>query len=210
LARQAELNAITNLIQLLPRVVQHDNRMRGDGHCDKAMIWPFRRDPLEQEAASLVREANTLAISTFLEFIDEFPFIPQDERSEKYWDFVVTIAGVFLALTRLRTLNLNEKRRLKLEKKVAESLVQRYPRSARPAFERCKSFFDKTYYDLLDAGYEPQLVAADTIGGWVVREVLSHPAKSEEEFKLVRLVGTTIVQSFFNWWETDGGRRPPE
>src|SRR5690242_1721275 len=121
------------------------------------MTWPFRRDPLEQDAASLVGEANALAIGSFLEFIDEFPFIAHDERGQRNWDFIVTVAGVFLALIRLKTLNLDEKRRLKLEKKVAESLVQRYPRSARPAFENCKSYFDKTYYDLLDAGYEAQL-----------------------------------------------------
>src|SRR5262245_32271988 len=132
------------------------------------MIWPFKRDPLKRDAALLVGTANTLAIDMFAKFIDEFPFIPHDERGQRYWDFVVTIAGVFLALIRLRTVNLNEKRRLKLEKKVAARLVQLYPRSARPAFEKCKSFFDKTYYDLLDAGYEPQLVASDAIGGWVV------------------------------------------
>jgi hypothetical protein len=171
------------------------------------MIWPFKRDPLESEAASLAGAVNTLAISMFVKFTDEFPFIPDDERGQRYWDFIVTIAGVFLALTRLRTLDLNEKRRLKLEKKVAAGLVQRYPRSARPAFEKCKSFFDKTYYGLLDAGYEPQLVASDTIGGWVVWEVLNHPAETEQEFKLVRWVGTMIVQSFFNWWEKGDGQR---
>ena len=71
-----------------------------------------------------------------------------------------------------------------------------YPEIARPA-----SFFDKAYYDLLNAGYEPQLVASDTIGGWVVWAILGHPAKTEQEFTLVRRVGTMIVQSFFNWWE---------
>jgi hypothetical protein len=110
-------------------------------------------------------------------------------------------------LTRLRTLNLNEKRRLKLEKKVAVCLVRLYPTIARPAFEKCKSFFDKTYYDLLNAGYEPQLVASDTIGGWVVLAILGHPAKSEQEFTLVRSVGTMIVHSFFNWWEKTGDQK---
>jgi len=132
----------------------------------------------------------------FPKFVDEFAFIPNDERGQRYWDFVVTIAGVFIALIRLRTLYLNEKRRLKLEKKVAACLVRLYPEIARPA-----SFFDKAYYDLLNAGYEPQLVASDTIGGWVVWAILGHPAKTEQEFTLVRRVGTMIVQSFFNWWE---------
>ncbi|MFZ0649633.1 MAG: hypothetical protein WAZ97_01930 [Pseudolabrys sp.] len=171
------------------------------------MIWPFKRDPLVSDADLLVGAVNTLAISMFPKFVDEFAFIPNDERGQRYWDFVVTIAGVFIALTRLRTLNLNEKRRLKLEKKVAVCLVRLYPTIARPAFEKCKSFFDKTYYDLLNAGYEPQLIASDTIGGWVVWAILGHPAKSEQEFTLVRSVGTMIVHSFFNWWEKTGDQK---
>ena len=127
------------------------------------MIWPFKRDPLESDADLLVGAVNTFSIGMFPIFIDEFPFAPHDERGLRNWDFVVTIAGVFSALIRLRTLNLNEKRRLKLEKKVAACLVRLYPTIARPAFEKYKSFFDKTYYDLSNAGYEPQLVASDTV-----------------------------------------------
>src|SRR5262245_53724636 len=103
------------------------------------MIWPFERHRLEGDAALLVGAANTLANGMFAKLIDAFPFIPHDERGQKYWDFIVTIAGVFFALIRLRTLNLKEKRRLKLEKKVAACLVQLYPRGARAAFENCKS-----------------------------------------------------------------------
>ena len=105
------------------------------------MIWPFKRDPLESNADLLVEAVNNLAISTFPKFIDEFAFIPHDERGRQYWGFVVTIAGVFIALIGLRTLNLNKKRRLKLEKKVAACLVRLYPAIARPAFEKCKSHF---------------------------------------------------------------------
>jgi hypothetical protein len=172
------------------------------------MIWPFKRDPLESNADSLVGAVNTLAISMFPKFIDEFPFIPNDKHGQEYWDFVVSIAGVFIALMGLRNLSLNEKRRLKLEKRVAACLVRLYPAIARPAFEKCKSFFDETpYYDRLNAGYEPQLVASDTIGGWVVWEILGHPAETEQEFTLVRRVGIMIVHSFFNWWEKDGDQR---
>ena len=171
------------------------------------MIWPFKRDPLESDADLLVDAVNNLAISTFPKFSDEFAFIPHDERGRDYWDFVVTIAGVFIALIGLRTLNLNKKRRLKLEKKVAACLVRLYPAIARPAFEKCKSFFDETYYDLSDAGYEPQLIASDTIGGWVVWAILGHPAETEQEVKLARRVGIMIVHSFFNWWEKAGDQK---
>jgi hypothetical protein len=167
------------------------------------MIWPFKRDPLERDAALLVRAANTLAFGMFGKISDEFPFIPHDERGQRYWDFVVTIAGVFFALIRLRTLNLNEKRRLKLEKKVAACLVQSYPQNARLAFEHCHSFFDKAYYAVLDADHDPKLVASDAIGMWVVWEILRNPAETEQELKLVRWVGLMIVNSFFEWWEKD-------
>jgi len=137
------------------------------------MIWPFKRDPLDSDADLLVGAVNTLAISMFPKFVDEFAFIPNDERGQQCWDFVVTIAGVFIALIRLRTLNLNEKRRLKLEKKVAACLVRLYPEIARPAFEKCKSFFDKTYYDLLNTGYEPLDLAMPGLNGLAVQQALA-------------------------------------
>jgi len=171
------------------------------------MIWSFKRDLLEGDADLLVGAVNTLAISMFPKFVDEFAFIPNDERGQRYWDFVVTIAGVFIALTRLRTLDLSEKRRIKLEKKVAACLVRLYPAIARPAFEKCESFFDKTYYDLLNAGYEPTLLASDTIGGGVVWAILGHPTETEQEIALVRRVGMMIVHSFFNWWEKAGDQK---
>jgi len=167
------------------------------------MIWPIKRDRLERDAALLVGAANTLAIGAFVKISNEFRFIPQDEQSVRYWDFAVTIAGVFFALIRLRTLNLNEKRRLKLEKKVAVCLVQLYPRGARPAFENCKSFFDQAYYGLLGADHDPQLIASDAIRMWVVWEILSHRAETDHEIKLVRWVGLMIVKTFFEWWEKD-------
>jgi hypothetical protein len=44
------------------------------------MIWPFNRDLLESDADLLVGAVNTLAISMLPKFIDEFTFIPHDER----------------------------------------------------------------------------------------------------------------------------------
>jgi len=167
------------------------------------MIWPFKRDPLESNADLLVGAANTLGVGTFVPVIDEFQFVPQDDMGQKYWDLVVTIAGVFIALMGLRNLSLNTKRRLKLEKRVAASLVLMYPATARPAFEKCKRFYDQAYDALLNAGDEPP-VRADAIGSWILCETLGHPAQTEEEHKMARIVGAMIVNTFFDWWEKDG------
>jgi hypothetical protein len=177
------------------------------GSVAKTMIWPFKRN-LERDADLLVGAAGTVATGAFVKFIDEFAFIPRDERGRRYWDFFVTIAGVFIALMGLRTLNLNEKRRLKLEKKVAAHLVRLYPAIARLGFEKCKSFFDKASNDLSNAGYEPRFVASDSIGAWVVSEILGRPADTDQELTLARKIGVIIVHSFSDWWETTGGQKP--
>ncbi|MGB7012749.1 MAG: hypothetical protein WBD97_20380, partial [Pseudolabrys sp.] len=45
-------------------------------------------------------------------------------------------------------------------------------------------------------GYEPQLVASDTIGGWVVWAIMGHPAETGQESTLARRLGTMIAHSF--------------
>jgi hypothetical protein len=82
-----------------------------------------------------------------------------------------------------------------------------YPAIARPAFEKCKSFYDKAYDVLLNAGDEP-VVRADAIGSWVAWEVLRHPAQTEQERRMARIVGLMVIHSFFNWWEKDSVQRP--
>ena len=69
------------------------------------MVWPFKRDPFESDADLLVGAVNGFAISMFPKFVNEFAFIPHDERGQRYWDFVLTIAGVFIALVSPRNLN---------------------------------------------------------------------------------------------------------
>jgi len=78
-----------------------------------------------------------------------------------------------------------------------------YPATARPVFEKCKRFYDQAYDALLNAGDEP-LVRADAIGSWILCETLGHPAQTEEEHKMARIVGAMIVNTFFDWWEKDG------
>ena len=159
------------------------------------MIWPFKRDPLESDADLLVGAVNSFAISMFPKFIDEFAFIPHDERGLRYWDFVVTIAGVFIALIRLRTLNLNEKRCLKLE-----NLCACIPQSQDQHLKSASHFSTRPIMIFQTQVRESQLVASDTIGGWVVWAILGHPAETELELTLARRVGIMIVHSFFNWW----------
>jgi hypothetical protein len=69
-------------------------------------------DPLLRQADTLVQAAETYAIGTFKPLLKKFSFLR--EVNKNHWDFILTIAGVFIAVTRLGNLGLGENRQRKL------------------------------------------------------------------------------------------------
>ena len=156
-------------------------------------------DPLMEQADILVQAASINAITAFTPMLDEFAFLR--EADPKHWDFVLTIAGVFMALTRLRNLRLGERRERKLSEKVCERLAQWNPANGIRGFEHCKAFFERNFDALARAGDKPRFTASDTIGSWIVWDVLGRPPQSEDERRLVRTIGALVTHAFFNWWD---------
>jgi hypothetical protein len=154
-------------------------------------------DPLLRQADTLVQAAETYAIETFTPLLKNFSFLREVDKN--HWDFLLTIAGVFIAVTRLGNLRLGEKRQRKLMGKVGMKLTQWNPTNGRRGFEDCASFYERTFDALTSAGGE--FVASDALGSWVVWNVLGRPPHSEEERSLVRTVGGMISHTFSNWWE---------
>jgi hypothetical protein len=158
----------------------------------------LERDPLLRQADSLVQAAETYASETFTLLLKKFSFLREVDK--KRWDLTVTIAGVFIAVTQLTHLGLGENRQRKLMERVGAKLIQWNPTNGRRGFENCASFYEKAFNELTSVS-EPQFVGSDALGSWVVWSVLSRPAQSEEEHRLVRTVGGMIIPTFINWWE---------
>ena len=156
-------------------------------------------DPLLKQAETLVQAAETYAIGTFTPLLKKFSFL--QEVDTKHWDFVLTIGGVFIAVTQLGNLGLRENRQRKLMGKVGAKLTQWDSANGRRAFEDCASFYERTFNGLTSAGDEPRFVGSDALGLWVVWNVLGRPPHSEKERQLVRTVGGMIMHTFLNWWE---------
>ena len=154
-------------------------------------------DPLLRQADTLVQAAETYAIETFTPLLKNFSFLREVDKN--HWDFLLTIAGVFIAVTRLGNLGLGENRQRKLMGKVGVKLTQLNPTNGRCGFEDCASFFERSFDALTSAGGE--FVASDALGSWVVWNVLGRPPQSEDERKLVRTVGGMISHAFSNWWK---------
>jgi hypothetical protein len=166
----------------------------GEGNCPEMTT---QNDPLLKQADYLVEVAQINSIALFQSARKDFLFL--QDVNVKHWDSILTIAGVFMAANRLKNLHLNEQREQMLMKRIVERLAQWEPGYAIRGFEDCKSFFERAFDSL--SGHNLRFVASDAVGSWIVLNILGQPANSEEEWKLVRTVGASVTQNFFNWWE---------
>jgi len=153
-------------------------------------------DPLQSRADTLVDSASVNAVTMFTPLLNQFPSLRGIPT--KHWDFILTVAGVFVAATRLSNMRLGDAREQHLMDRVAERLTVWSPDGVR-AFEDCKTLFDKNYDALTNADHDPKFIASDSVGMWIVWNTLGKTG-SEEERRLVRMVGATITHTFFNWW----------
>jgi len=158
-----------------------------------------KHDPLMERADTLVQMANVNAVGAFTPMLGEFPLLRETDTEN--WDFILTVAGVFMAATRLRNLRVGEAREQKLMNVVYERFTGWDAKNGIRAFEDCKSFFASNFDTLTKRGHEPQFVASDAIGLWIVWNVLGRAPQSEKEGSLVRTVGVLVTHAFFNWWD---------
>ena len=67
-------------------------------------LFGEKQDPLLKRAGDLVPFAEINAIGMFTPMLGRFTILHQVKTEQ--WDFVLTVAGVFMAATRLTNLNL--------------------------------------------------------------------------------------------------------
>lgn len=158
-----------------------------------------KKDALTERADTLVQAASAGAVSSFVPVLDRFPFLRHADV--KHWDFVLTIAGVFIALTRLKALGMPKSRETEIEDRVSQKLHEWDPSHGAIAFEHCTAFFEKNFDALSKSGHDPRFVASDSIGLWMVWDILDRAPESSDEWKLVRSLGILVTHEFFSWWE---------
>jgi hypothetical protein len=159
-----------------------------------------KEDPLVELAETLVQAANANAITAFIPTLDRFPALKRVDTQQ--WDFFITIAGVFIAATRLVNLRFEKSREEALLQKVTEGLAQWDAANGIRGYEDCHSFFDRTADGLEKSGHDRRFVASDAIGLWVVWNLFGGPpGGSEEDRALIRVIGGSVTHIFFKWWE---------
>jgi hypothetical protein len=164
-------------------------------------LFSPKPERLLDSADRLVQAATMLGISSYSQFAKELPVIYKIDS--EHWDWVFTIAGVFIAASRLNDVGVEASRQEQVLEVVAKKLSAWKP-DGMAGFEDCKAFFERTYDGLAELDEykrDPRFLAADSIGAWMAWNLLKRPASTGEERKLVRLVGTTVTHTFFAWWQ---------
>lgn len=157
--------------------------------------------PRAEQAPTIVGAADVNAVSSFVHTLDQFPNLRSVDP--RRWDKVLTVAGIFVGVSRLNQEQITAPERSSLLDIVTREAV-RWDPGAVKAVDDCRDFVDRTY-DVLskDSNYaaNQRFLFSDALGGWIVWNLLGHVPETEEEQRMVRVLGATVTHSFYSWWQ---------
>ena len=145
-------------------------------------------DPLQGRAESLVGTASTLAKSLFSRLAVYYTDLFQ--VSEEDWNFLVTVAGLYVASLRLYD-EISGDRFADLYEIVEKRLSPGVPQ----AMANCGAFVTQR------AGAESDQITFETVlGYWVLWNALPYkPDKNQAE--LAFFIGHSVTDAFASWWQ---------
>jgi len=154
-------------------------------------------DPLARQADTLISAAQIHAVGALSPIASRFKVLQHLDTD--HWDFIVTIAAVFVAAKRLSDLRLEGKRAEALLKILARRLSEWAP-DGLVALEDCKRLYEHEFDRLTANGHDPEFVASDAVGIWAVWNLISREPKTEGEMALCRAIGVSVTTGFVGWW----------
>jgi hypothetical protein len=170
-----------------------------------ATFAEIERDPLFEQARMLPTAAHALAIQSSTDpragGASCLKGIGDDDS--KWWDFFVVVGVMFYALHTLRLIG--RPRCDHLEQVAVTEFERMFPRG-REGFMDCAAFFDRSIESVATsaAPTQRQFSVTDTIGGWIVWNILDRPPASADERQMVRTIGILISKPFEDWWSERG------
>ena len=152
---------------------------------------------LIRRAEGLTGIAGIFSVSSFIPHLDRYPILREADPAR--WDFIVSSACVFLAVTRLHQLGLPTATEERVLDVVTERVAGWNPDGLR-AVEACRSMFDREGDRLTSVGHPQKFVAADALGIWVFWNLFDRAPSSQPEAELVRTIGSGVVHEFIGYW----------
>lgn len=152
------------------------------------------------KAKILLTAARIFAVSSFTTVLDRFPDL--EKIDIRRWDFIMTIGGLFVAVSQLNHEPIPEPEKNRILYKIAKEAVAWHPQ-ATEAFKDCQKFVDRTYDGLVThQPYkdQPEFLFSDSLGCWIVWNLLEEAPQTSKDSVLARVLGGMLVSSFISWW----------
>jgi hypothetical protein len=154
-----------------------------------------------ENSEKLPSAAKILAVNSYTQFLDKYPII--EKIKPEHWDFVLTIAGIFVGVSQLNHENIPENEKDTMLDTITNTGIEIYP-DCIDACEDCGNFVDRTYDGLVQKKeYQdnPKFLFSDSLGSWVVWNLFGHAPSNVDERNLIRILGGYLVHSFISWWK---------
>ena len=151
------------------------------------------RSPQSTESAGrLLPAAHLAAISAFLPLRARHSVVA---AADSHWcDFLLSVPGVLVVLSEL-----NHESGPEAAKDEARSIIERalpaWGTHSITAIEVCTRFVGCSYYTLAETPHgrgDPKWLFADSLGQWVVWNLLNRTPQSARERNVARAIGTTF------------------
>jgi hypothetical protein len=154
---------------------------------------------LIKNAEDLPLIANTLVVDLYTDLLKDYPII--EEIKPDHWDFVLTIAGSFVAVSLLDYEKTSEYVNNAIFDVVNKAGIKIYPDFVE-VLEDCRSFVNNTYDSLATSQqYDSKFLFLDSLGIWIVWNLFGHEPSNNYESNLIRILGGFIVHSFVSYWK---------
>ena len=158
-------------------------------------------DKLIENSKKLPSSAKILAVSSYTQFLDKYSVI--EKIKPEHWNFILTIAGTFVAVSQLNHENIPEKDKNIILDTVTNAAIEIYPDFIETC-EDCRNFVNRTYDRLAkEKEYKnnKKFLFSDSLGSWVVWNLFGHAPLNKNEESLIRSLGIFFVHSFISWWK---------
>lgn len=159
------------------------------------------KNRLTQNAEGLVPAAQLAAVSACIPLLDRYPFVASADP--QWLDFLLSVGGVFVALSELNHEAGSEAAKDEARSTIERALVAWNARGV-TSIEDCTQFVDRTYDTLARTAQhqsDPKWLFADSLGLWVVWNLLERAPESTAETNAARAIGTILICDFKTWWK---------
>lgn len=159
-----------------------------------------------QKARGLVQEARFYAEQMFPILQERFSALAQVDPEQ--WEFVITVAGVAIAIESLGGKEFSGNRAEELAQEIANEL-NRWNADGLRGYQDCERVFKDASARFALSGHEANFVRPDALGLWIVLNLLGRQPDTDDEATLARSLGLFVTIPFKDWWDVSNEAARP-